>query len=130
MASTVVVLEFDVLVERVDGRRMSEKADFSTQARYSLSVSLSEKDWKSDSLVLAYSIELASQPPAAKILVAGSATIRGPKNEIQAVLTPASEKVPPPIVVTIYERVYGMIYLLAGSLRVTHPLPNLLEKGP
>jgi hypothetical protein len=37
------------------------------------------------------------------------------------------DKTPPVVLTTIYERIYGLLYLVAGSLKVPHPLPTLLK---
>jgi hypothetical protein len=121
------MLEVGVLVERVDCSRLSEKASETTQSSYNLNVSLSEKDRKAGELALNFVLELTSQPQVAKITVNGTATIRGTKDEVQAEITAPDENTPPRILVTIYERVYGLIYLLAGNLKVPYPLPNLVK---
>jgi hypothetical protein len=79
--------------------------------------------------VLSFVLELTSQPQVARIKVDGIATLKGNKEEVQNEITAPDETNPPRILVTIYERVYGLIYLLAGNLRVPHPMPNLVKKG-
>lgn len=124
------VLEITVLLESVDGVRLSEKATENMISNYSLNVSLSEKDRTSDALVLAFSLELSSQPQAARLKVAGAATLKGTKDEIKEGITAHDESKPPPVLVTIYERVYSTLYLVATALRVPSPMPNLLKKTP
>jgi hypothetical protein len=123
------VLAIAVLVESLDGTRLSEKASENAKSNYSLNVSLSEKERFSETLVLNFALELTSQPQAARFKVAGTATLKGTKDEIKDGITAPDESRPPPVLVTIYERVYGTIYLLAGALKVPHPLPNLLKKA-
>jgi hypothetical protein len=125
-----VVLEISVLLETVDGVRLSDKATENMNSNYSLNVSLSEKDRTSDALVLSYSLELTSQPQAARLKVAGSATLKGSKDEIKEGITAHDESKPPPVLVTIYERVYSTLYIVAGALKVPTPMPNLLKKTP
>jgi hypothetical protein len=124
------VLEISVLLESVDWVRLSEKATENMISNYSLNVSLSEKDRTSDALVLAFSLELSSQPQAARLKVAGAATLKGTKDEIKEGITAHDESKPPPVLVTIYERVYSTLYLVATALRVPSPMPNLLKKTP
>ena len=97
-------------------------------SNYSLNVSLSEKDRTADALVLSFSLELTSQPQAARFKISGTASLKGTREEIRDEITAPDEKKPPPILVTIYERVYSTLYVLAGSLKVPHPMPNLLKK--
>jgi hypothetical protein len=124
------VLEVSVLVESVEASRLSEKASENANSNYSLNVSISEKDRSTDTLVLTYSLELTSQPQAARFKVTGSATLKGNRDEVKEGITAPDESKPPPVLVIIYERIYGTLYVLSGMLRVPHPMPNLLKKGP
>jgi len=123
------MLEVAVQVERVDGTRLSDKATENVQSNYNLNVSLSEKDRSTDSLTLNFSLELTSTPQMAKITVSGNVTLKGTREEIQSGISAPDDTKPPVVLVTIYERIYGLIYLVAGSLKVPHPMPNLLKKG-
>lgn len=122
------MLDVAVLLDTVDAVRLSDKMNENSQSNYSLNVSLSEKDRTAEALVLSFSLELTSQPQAAKFKVSGTATLKGTKEEIKEEITAPDEKKPPPILVTVYERVYSTLYVLAGSLKVPHPMPNLLKK--
>ena len=124
------MLEISVLVESVEASRLSEKASENANSNYSLNVSLSEKERSTDTLVLSYSLELTSQPQAARFKVSGSATLKGNRDEIREGITAPDENKPPPVLVTIYERIYSTLYVLSGMLKVPHPMPNLLKKGP
>ncbi|MDA4121369.1 MAG: hypothetical protein OK404_03055 [Thaumarchaeota archaeon] len=123
------MLDVAVLVERVEGARLSEKASENAQSSYNLNVSLSERDRGSGELVLSFMLELTSQPPVARIAITGIATIKGNKDEVANEITAPDDTNPPKILVTVYERVYGLLYLVAGSLKVPHPMPNLIKKG-
>jgi len=124
------VLEVTVVIEDLDAARLSDKATENAASNYSLNVSLAERDRSTEHLVLSYSMELTSQPPSARIKVSGSATLKGTKDEIKEGITATDPNRPPPVLVTIYERIYSTVYLLAGALKVPHPMPNLLKKGP
>lgn len=119
----------EVLVERVEGARLSDKANENSPSSYGLNVSMSEKDRTSESLVLNFSLELTSQPQLARLVVTGTATISGSKDEIQGATKTPDDKNPPVILLTIYERVYGLLYLVSTSLKVPHPMPTLLRTG-
>jgi len=123
------VLEVSVLLEGVDAERLSEKASENANSNYSLNVSLSEKDRSSEALVLAFILELTSQPQTARFKVAGNATLKGTRDDIKEAITAPDENRPPPILLIIYERVYSTLYLLSSALKVPHPLPNLLKKS-
>jgi hypothetical protein len=123
------MLDVAVLVERVEGARLSEKATENAQSSYNLNVSLSERDRSSGELVLSFTLELTGQPPLARIAITGIATLKGNKDEVANEITAPDDNNPPKILVTVYERVYGLLYLVAGSLKVPHPMPNLIKKG-
>ncbi len=123
------MLEISVLMETIDAIKLSDKATENTNSNYSLNVSLSEKDRSSEQLVLSFTLELTSQPQAAKFKVAGSATLKGTKDEIREGITAPDDTKPPPVLVTVYERVYSTLYVVAGALKVPHPMPNLLKKA-
>jgi hypothetical protein len=124
------VLDVSVLVESVEASRLSEKATENANSNYSLNVSISEKDRSTEMLILTYSLELTSQPQAARFKVSGTATLKGSRDEIKEGITAPDENKPPPVLVIIYERIYSTLYVLSGALKVPHPMPNLLKKGP
>jgi hypothetical protein len=121
------MLEVNVLVERVDAARLSDKASENLSSNYSVNVSMSERDRNPQALVLSFTLELTDQPQLARLVVSGVATLTGTKDEIQGALSALDDKSPPQVLTTIYERVYGLLYLVAGSLRVSHPLPTILK---
>jgi len=123
------VLEIVVAIEDVDAARLSEKATENATSNYSLNVSLAERERNPDRLVLSYSLELTSQPAMARFKVSGSATLRGTKEEVRGGITAPDDNRPPPVLIEIYERIYSTVYLLAGALKVPHPMPNLLKKS-
>jgi len=124
------MLEVAVLVEKLDATRLSEKANENAPSNYNLNVSLSEKSRSAESLVLNFQLELTTQQQTAKITVAGNATLKGSKEDIQTGITAPDENRPPQVLLTIYERVYGLIYLAAAGMKVPSPLPNLLKRAP
>jgi hypothetical protein len=121
------MLEVVVLVERVDAARLSDKASENSPSNYSVNVSMSERDRNPEALILSFTLELTNQPQLARLSVSGIATLKGTKDEIQTGLAAADDKTPPFVLSSIYERTYGLFYLIAGSLKVPHPLPNLLK---
>jgi hypothetical protein len=121
------MLEVDVLVERVDAARLSDKVNENSPSNYSLNVSLAERDRNPETLVLGFTLELTNQPQLARLSVSGIATLKGSKDEIQAALVAQDDKTPPTVLKTIYERTYSLFYLLSGSLKVPSPLPTLLK---
>ena len=123
------MLDISVLVESVEAARVSDKVSENSNSNYSLNVSLAERERSTEHLILSYSMELTSQPPTARFKVSGSATLKGTKDEIKEGITAPDPNRPPPVLVTIYERIYSTMYMLAGALKVPHPMPNLLKKS-
>ena len=123
------MLDISVLLENIDATRVSDKVNENANSNYSLNVSLSERDRSTETLILAFSFELTSQPPAARFRVSGSATLKGNKEEIKDAITPPEDNKPPQVLVVLYERVYSTLYVLSTALRAPHPLPNLLKKS-
>jgi hypothetical protein len=126
---TVGVLDVVVSVAKIEGVRLSDKVDANLKSNYTLNVSLSEKHRRPDGLTLTFGLELKGSPDVAKITVAGVAKVVGPETEVNESLAPQGNSSPPKVVETIYEKVYGLIYTIAGSLNVPAPLPNLLKKS-
>ncbi len=121
------MLVTNVLVESIEGSRMSEKASEDSPSNYNLNVSLTERDRNPSSLLLSFTLDLMNQPQLAKMSVRGVATLTGSREEVQSAIESPDGQSPPPVLVTIYERVYGLLYLTAGSLKIPHPMPNLLK---
>ncbi len=121
------MLLIDVLVERVEAMRISEKADEKAQPNYTLSVSMSERDRTPENLALSFTLELTNQPQLNKLSVSGVATLTGTKDEIAASLISDDDKTPPQALTMIYDKTYGLFYLVAGALKVPKPLPSLLK---
>ncbi len=124
------MLDIGVLIERIDCARLSEKASENSPPNYGLNVSLAERERSPAALVLAFTLELTNQPQLAKITVSGIATLTGTKDEIQGAITAPDENTPPMILTTVYERIYGLVYLVSGSLKIPRPLPTLLKSAP
>jgi hypothetical protein len=121
------MIDIAVSLEKIEGSRISQRVSENAPLKYNLNVSLSEKERSPEVLVLGFNLELRSHPPAARILVSGTATLKGSKDEIQRETTSADDDTPPRILTNIYESLYGLVYIVAGSLKVAQPLPNLLK---
>jgi len=130
IALSRTVLEVAVMLDRVEGVRLSEKTDADAKSEYKLSVSMSEKKRLPGELILNYTLDLMCQPQVAKLTVVGSVRMTGSDEEVQEIITPSDAKAPPKVVETIYEKTYGLLYILAGGLKVPAPKPNLLKKRP
>jgi hypothetical protein len=124
------VLEVSVALDKVEGVRLTEKTDANAKSEYKLSVSMAEKKRVPGELTLNFTLEFTCQPQVAKLTATGTVTLAGPDEEVDENIAPPEEKTPPKVVETIYERIYGLLYVMAGSLRVPYPKPSLLRKRP
>jgi hypothetical protein len=129
LQKSVSVLDVTVTVERVECSRLAEGANENSKSIYKLDASMSEKERSRDSLTVSFTLELTGQPKLAKFTVAGTARVKGSGEDIKRGTAAKDDKTPPDVLGLVYERVYGLLYLLAGTLKVPHPLPNLLKSS-
>lgn len=128
--NTLTVLDVGVTVDRIECARLSEMATQDSKSTYTLNVGLLEKERGPAGLTINFNLELVGSPQLAKLVVSGSARLIGSENDIREALSQESEKSPPKVVETIYEKLYGLLYVLTVSMKVPFPQPNLLKKSP
>lgn len=121
------MVEVDVLVKNVEATRLDEKASEESAVTFDVTASLAESEHTPGQFTLKFTISISAQPPVAKMDVAGTARITGEEAEIQALLTPADQNSPPPVFMNIYQKVYAILYLLSGSLKIPYPSPGLMK---
>lgn len=121
------MVEVEVLVKTVEATRLTEEARDETAVTFDVSASLAETDHQAGQFTLKYSIAIASQPPIARMDVAGTAKITGEEKEIEELLKTPDQNSPPAVFMTIYQKVYAILYLLSGSLKVPYPSPGLMK---
>jgi hypothetical protein len=121
------MVEVEVLVKNVEAIRLSEEAKDETSVTFDVAASLAETDHQAGQFTLKFSIGITSQPPIARMDVAGTARITGEEAEIQELLKTTDQNTPPPVFMNIYQKVYAILYLLSGSLKVPYPSPGLMK---
>lgn len=121
------MVEVEVLVKNVEANRLSDETRGETSVTFDVAASLAEVDHQAGQFTLKYSIAITSQPPIARMDVAGTARITGEEAEIQELLKTPDGNNPPPIFMSIYQKVYAILYLLAGSLKIPYPSPGLMK---
>lgn len=121
------MVEVEVLVKTVEANRLSEEAKDDTTVTFDVAASLTEVDHQAGQFTLKYSIAITSQPPVARMDVAGTAKITGEEAEIQELLKTPDGNNPPPVFMSIYQKVYAILYLLSGSLKIPYPSPGLMK---
>ncbi len=125
----ISTLEIEVTAERIEGARLSPGVDENTKANYKLNVSVSEVRRRPGSMGLAFTLELSAAPQVAKMTVSGNAKVTGVEDEIRLATAPRQGKAPPKLVEMLYDKLYGLLYILAGSLNVPYPMPSLVKEN-
>ena len=121
------MVEVEVLVKNVEANRLSEETRDEASVTFDVAASLAETDHQAGQFTLKYSIAITSQPPVARMDIAGTARITGEEAEIQELLKSPDGNTPPPVFMTIYQKVYAILYLLWGSLKIPYPSPGLMK---
>jgi hypothetical protein len=123
------MLEVDVTVEKIDCTGHAERVNEISKSNYTLNVSLAERKRRPEGLTLSFTLEIVGASDVASMTISGAARLTGSESEIAESLAVGEGKTTPPVVETIYEKIYGLVYLLAGTMKVPHPLPNLVKKS-
>jgi hypothetical protein len=121
------MVEVEVLVKTVEANRLNDETRDETSVTFDVAASLAEVDHQAGQFTLKYSIAITSQPPVARMDVAGTARITGEEAEIQELLKSPDGNNPPPVFMSIYQKVYAILYLLSGSLKIPYPSPGLMK---
>lgn len=117
----------DVSIRAVEGSKLAEDVTSDSTVSFNVTANLTESERNPDKLTLKFSIELTSDPEVAKMTIAGTATITGDDKEIDSLLTPKPGETVPPVFMRIYQKVYAILYLVSGSLKIPYPSPGLLK---
>jgi hypothetical protein len=121
--------DFDVVIKGVESSRTAEDANENVDVAFNVNSSISESDSGPGFVTLKYSIDMETQPSAARIFVSGTAKISGKDGEIEQLLGAKENDGTPTVFMRIYQRVYPTMYLLSGALHVPYPGPGLLRQN-
>lgn len=121
------MVEVEVAIKNIEGTKLAEDASSDTSVTFNASADISEGERSPGKLTLKFTIELSSNPEIVKLAVAGSALVTGEDQEIDTLLASNGEESAPPVFMKIYQKVYSIMYLLSGSLRIPYPSPGLLK---
>ena len=123
------MLEVEVTVEKIDCTGHADRVKEISKSNYTLNVSLAERKRRPEGLTLSFTLEIIGAMDVATLNISGAARLTGSESEIAESLAVGEGKTTPQVVETIYEKIYGLVYLLAGTMKVPHPLPNLVKKS-
>jgi|SRR5580658_4110444 hypothetical protein len=121
------MVELDVLVKNVEANRLSDEVKDENSVTFDVAASISEVEHQAGQFTLKYTIAITSQPAIARMDVSGTARIMGDEAEIQELLKTPEGNTPPPVFMGIYQKVYAILYLLSGSLKIPYPSPGLMK---
>src|SRR5438132_14398669 len=81
-----IMVEVEVLVKNVEAMRLSDQPADETSVTFDVAASLAETEHQAGQFRLKYTIAITSQPPVARMDVAGTARITGEVAEVEALL--------------------------------------------
>ncbi len=117
----------DVTIKSVEGNKLAEDVTSDSSVNFNVNANITESERGPDKLNLKFVIELTTDPDVAKMTVTGNAVLTGDEKEIDFLLTPKEGESVPPVFMKIYQKVYAVLYLVSGSLRVPYPSPGVLR---
>ena len=121
------MVEVEVLVRSVEAARLSEDPKDNSDVSFEVTASLNETDRTPGQLAMRFSIGIQTAPQLAKVDITGSARITGDEQEIERLLSSKEAGSTPPVFMSIYKKIYAILYLISGSLRIPYPSPGLLK---
>jgi hypothetical protein len=116
-------------IRSVSSIKSDEKASANTSVIFNFGVNMEEAERNEDSVKLNFQMIMDTEPSIAKFTVEGAATIRGTTEEIEHMLSPDPETNVPFVFTRIYQQVYAVIFMLAGTIEVPYPSPALLKRA-
>jgi hypothetical protein len=117
----------EVSIKSVEGSKLAEDITSDSSVSFDVKANLIESERNPDKLTVKFTIELNTDPEVAKVTVTGTAHITGDDKEIDSLLTPKEGESVPPLFMKIYQKVYAVLYLISGSLKIPYPSPGLLK---
>jgi len=122
------ISEVITTIRNVNVAKMDEKADHNTPVIFDFGANLEEADRSSDGVVLNFKMTMDTEPAIAKFIVEGTAKISGEESEIEKLLSADPQTNVPFVFTRIYQTVYSVIFMLAGTVDVPYPSPALLKR--
>ncbi|MDE1854217.1 MAG: hypothetical protein KGI38_10810 [Thaumarchaeota archaeon] len=117
----------EVTIKSVEGNKLAEDVTSDSSVNFNVNANLVESERNPGKLTIKFTIELSTDPDVAKMTIAGTAVLSGDDKEIDSLITPKEGESVPPVFMKIYQKVYAVLYLVSGSLRIPYPSPGLLK---
>ncbi|MBI2185039.1 MAG: hypothetical protein HYU39_08795 [Thaumarchaeota archaeon] len=119
--------EVEVTVSKVECSKLSEKNEEDSEVAFNINASLVEVERNPTGLSLKFDIGVETQPSVGKLSLTGSAVVRGEGEEVQALIAVKDSSSVPAVFMRIYQKLYPVLYLMCGTLKIPHPAPGLLK---
>jgi hypothetical protein len=116
-------------IRSVSSLKSDERATADTPVIFNFGVNMEEAERNDESVKLNFQMIMDTEPSIAKFTVEGSATIRGSAEVIEQMLSADPETNVPYVFTRIYQQVYAVIFMLAGTIEVPYPSPALLKRA-
>jgi hypothetical protein len=111
-------------VQHLSAVKLGEKIE-AESANFNVSVNLEEKERKSGTVVVNFTLNISTKPSVVKFETGGTATISGKDAAIEQMLKVDPETKVPFVLHRVYQQVFKAIFLLAALINTPHPPPDL-----
>ena len=115
-------------IRNVTAQKLDEKCNHNTPVIFDFGANLEESERSSDGVTLNFQMTMETEPSIAKFNVEGSAVVTGEESEIEKLLSPDPQTNVPFVFTRIYQTVYSVIFMLAGTVDVPYPSPALFKR--
>lgn len=115
-----------VQVRNVAASKVDPEADKNTQVSFNISAKLEESDRKADQVTVSFVLGINGDPKVVRFQVEGIATASGESDDLERLLEHEGDSKVPRIFFSIYEQIYTILFVLAGSIDAPSPSPALL----
>jgi hypothetical protein len=122
-------IEVNTKIRNVTSLKTDEKADHNTPVVFNFAVNMDEAERGSDFVKLNFQMVMDTEPAIAKFSVEGVAIVTGDPAEVEKILSPDPQTNVPQVFTRIYQQVYSVIFMLAGTIDVPYPSPALLKRA-
>lgn len=119
--------EIEVTISNIEASKLNENVNEEEDVAFNVDASITETQRDPGRVALKYVIKLDTEPSIAKMSISGRCLISGDDKEIDAFLRVEDESSVPPVFMKIYHKIYAILYLISGSLRIPYPSPGLLK---
>jgi hypothetical protein len=122
-------IEVVTKIRNVTSSKSDDKANHNTPVVFNFAVNMDEAERTTESVKLNFQMVMDTEPAVAKFTVEGVAILNGDQAEIEKILSADPQTNVPLVFTRIYQQVYSVIFMLAGTIDVPYPSPALLKRA-